>query len=433
MSKTVSGITKRNKRSIQEIKRNRKEPSEGGSGDGWSDNDSHQSGPEHQPPGRHDSHRAATFGLWFVGVVSILFVFFLFSVLFSETTVTVYPETVDISINETYAAANDNSGDSVPFSVVTVTDTIEVNATTTGTEYREAAASGDITVYNDYTTESIQLVANTRFQTSDGLIYRVREPVTVPGQSSAGDPGTVTVTVYADQPGREYNVSNARFSIPGFAGTEFETDVYAQSAGSISGGIANEVPIVSTSTQQALESDVGDQLRSQLTSAVMQDIPDGFILYDEAVFFSSSLGTADATTSEDTLLTVEGELDAVVFDARQLSSFLATNYSDDISSQSDVRIQDLENFEFSINNRDSFTPSEGASFEFSLQGDSQIVWQYDERALVRDLRGLQKDRLNEVLVNYESIQRAEVVTRPFWKQNLPDDAAEIGIQTAITR
>jgi hypothetical protein len=432
MSKSVSGITKRNKRSIQEIKRKRKEPSESGSGYDESDKDSYQSGPEHQPPGRHNSHRAATFGLWFVGVVSILFVFFLFSVLFSETTVTVYPETADISIDQTYTAANDNSEESMPFSVVTATDSLEVNATTTGTEYREEVASGDLTVYNDHTTESIQLVANTRFQTSNGLIYRARDAVIVPGQSSAGNPGTVTVTVYADEPGREYNVSSARFSIPGFTGTEFESGVYAQSSGSISGGIADEVPIVSTSTQQALETEVGDQLENQLVSAAMQDIPDGFILYDEALFFTSSLGTSNATTSEETSLTVEGELNAIVFDARQLSTYLATNYSDDISSQSDIRIQNLEDFEFSISDRDSFTPSEGASFEFSLKGDSQIVWQYDERALVRDLRGLQKDRLNEVLVNYESIQRAEVVTRPFWKQNLPDDAAEIGIQTAIT-
>ncbi|MEX2368963.1 MAG: hypothetical protein WD552_01045, partial [Candidatus Paceibacterota bacterium] len=66
-------------------------------------------------------------------------------------------------------------------------------------------------------------------------------------------------------------------------------------------------------------------------------------------------------------------------------------------------------------------------FSFSLTGDSQIVWQYDERALVRDLRGLQKDRLNEVLVNYAGIQEAEVVTRPFWKQTLPANAEEITV------
>ncbi|MEX2514888.1 MAG: hypothetical protein WD335_02030 [Candidatus Paceibacterota bacterium] len=428
MSKSVSGITQRNKRSIQEIQRHREDSGGGGSRNGG-DND-HHNGPEYQPPGRHDSQRAATFGIWFVGVVSIFFVFFLFSVLFAETTVTVYPETADINIDETYTASNANDVDGVPFSVVTAKESIAVNATTTGTEYREQAASGEITIYNDYSNETIRLVPNTRFQTDEELIYRTSEAITVPGQMSDGTPGTVIATVTADEPGADYNVSNIRFSIPGFADTVYEEDVYAESNGDISGGIAGDVPIVATSTRQALEEEVGDQLRSQLQTSVEAELPDGFILYDDAMFFSTSLGTDD---EDDTTLAVEGELQAVVFDGRQLSTFLATNYSDDISPQSNIRIQNLEDFVFEIIDRESYTPSEGSSFEFSLQGDSQIVWQFDERALVRDLRGLQKDRLNEVLVNYDSIQEAEVVTRPFWKQNLPDDAAEIGVQTVIDR
>lgn len=425
MSKSVSGITQRNKRSIQEIKRSRREhESSGGNRNGDNDHEDMN----YQPPGRHDSQRAATFGIWFVGVVSIFFVFFLFSVMFAETTVTVYPETADISINDTFTASNDSEMDAVPFSVVSVEDSVEVNATTTGSEYREAAATGDITIYNNYSTDSIQLVANTRFATTDGLIYRTREPVTVPGQSSDGDPGMVVVTIYADEPGEDYNISNTRFSIPGFEGTVYEEDVYAESNGSISGGIAGDVPIVATSTRESIQQETSEQLQSRLREALMKDLPNGFILFEDAIYFETDLRAGDNSS-----LLVEGELRAAVFDTRQLSTYLATYYSDDVSVDADIRIQDLDNFEFALIDPGSVTLSEGSRFEFTLQGESQIVWQFDERALVRDLRGLQKDRLNEVLVNYESIQEAEVVTRPFWKQNLPDDAAEIGIETVISR
>lgn len=429
MSKSVTGITQRNKRSIRDVEKKRRDAETGEGSNGGSDRRK-KSDKNHQPPGRFDSDRAATFGLWFVGVIGVFFVFFLFSVIFAETTVTVYPETADIEVDDTYVATNDGETDGVPYTVVSSDATVELAATSSGTEYREEAASGEIRIYNDYTSESIRLVPNTRFATEDGLIYRTREAVTVPGQTSSG-PGTVTATIYADEAGDDYNQSTASFSVPGFSGTAYEEDVYAETETAITGGIAGEVPVIASSTQAMLEEEASEQLRDQLVSSVTADMPDGFILYDDALFFSTAIGTDDDATSTDSTLAVTGTMEAAVFDARQLSSFLATNYSSDVSSDSDVLISDLEDYEFSVVNKDDVELAQSGSFEFTLTGSSRIVWQFDERALVRDLRGLQKDRLNEVLVNYDSIQEAEVVTRPFWKRTLPEDAPDITINTVI--
>lgn len=426
MSKSVTGITQRNKRSIREIKRQRRESDSSHQGGGGDNGNGRQSFQEQQPPGRHDSERAATFGLWFVGVVGILFLFFLFSVIFAETTVTVYPQTADISVDDTYTASND---DGIPYSVVSAEESVELTASTTGSEYREETASGEITIYNNYSSESIRLVPNTRFETSDGLIYRTQEAVVVPGQSSEDEPGTVIATVVADEPGSDYNKTNVDLSIPGFAGTAYEDEVYAESSEALSGGIAGNVPIVSSSTRQSLEETAADQLRDELSGQVREDLPEGFVLYENGKFFSTNISASTSTATTSTALTVTGQMQAVVFDGKQLSTNLATAYSDDISPEDNIRIQNLDDFNFEIIDRSSFNPAEDDSFEFNLSGDSQIVWQYDERALVRDLRGLQKDRLNDVLVNYNGIQEAEVITRPFWKQTLPEEAAEITINT----
>lgn len=428
MSKSVTGITQRNKRSIRDVERKRRDDDHRDGSGGGSDRHK-KDAPNHQPPGRFDSDRAATFGLWFVGVIGLIFLFFLFSVIFAETSVTVYPETADITVDGTYTATNDTETEGVPYSVVTAESTLELAATSSGSEYREEAASGEIRIYNDYTSESIRLVPNTRFAAPNGSIYRIREAVTVPGQTSSG-PGTVTATIYADEVGEEYNLSSGDFTIPGFAGTAYEEDVYAETETAITGGVAGEVPVVSSSTQAMLEEEAAEQLREQLVSEVIDDIPEGFILYDDALFFSTAIGSGEDGADTSTLQ-VTGTLQAAVFDDSQLSSFLATDYSSDVSSDSDILISDLENYEFSVVNKEDLNLDQTASFEFTLSGSSNIVWQFDERALVRDLRGLQKDRLNEVLVNYESIQEAEVVTRPFWKRTLPDDAAEITVNTVI--
>lgn len=428
MSRSVSGITKRNKRTIQEVERKRSKADrspldQSGNGD---------KPPRRKPPGERGSQKAATFGVWFVGIVAILFLFFLFSVVFAETTVTVYPKTAPISIDDTYTASLDDSEDAVGYSVVSAEEAVELSATSSGSEYREEVASGQITIYNDYSSQDIRLVPNTRFETEDGLIYRTRKVVVVPGQTSQG-PGTVTATVYADEPGSEYNVSQADFSIPGFNGTAYEGSVYAESNTAIDGGVAREVPVVASSTRQILEEQAADQLQNQLRNQLKEELPDGFVIYDNGTFFTTSISSNgdETNVSNDTTLTVTGQLQAIAFDGGQLSSYLATDYSNDVSPEASVRIQNLEDFSFEIQNRDDFDLSSDNSFQFSLSGDSQIVWQYDERALVRDLRGLQKDRLNEVLDNYDSVQEAEVVTRPFWKRTLPSEASEITVNTVI--
>jgi hypothetical protein len=313
--------------------------------------------------------------------------------------------------------------------VASVEEEIQLAASTTGSEYREQAASGEITIYNNYSNESLQLVTNTRFQTIDGRIYRIQEAVVVPGKSS-GQPGNITAMVYADEAGSEYNIDPTSFSIPGFEGTPYEELMYAESRTKITGGIATEVPIVATSTRQEIEEQAATQLQDQLRTKMEEELPEGFVFYDDGVFFSSEISGSSENESS-TMLSVTGRLQVVAFDGKQLATHLATDYSDNVSSEADIRIQDLADFTFSIQDKETFNIVIDSNFSFSFTGDSQIVWQYDERALVRDLRGLQKDRLNEVLVNYTGIQEAEVVTRPFWKQTLPAQAEDITINTVI--
>ena len=64
--------------------------------------------------------------------------------------------------------------------------------TATGISSSGQKAGGKITVYNNYSNAPQKLIINTRFQTSDGKIYRIREPIVIPGM------GVKEATVYAD-------------------------------------------------------------------------------------------------------------------------------------------------------------------------------------------------------------------------------------------
>lgn len=423
MSKSVSGM-KRDERSVRDIapdKQTKKQSTESDDGSG-------------KPPRRSRDKRAATYGMWFIGFVILLLLFFSFSTLFAKTTVTVTPRTAPISVDDTFTAQSSNtstsSSQALTYSVVSVSDSVSRIASSSGSEYREERAAGEITIFNEYSEEGINLVPNTRFEGPNGNIYRTRSSVTVPGRED-GSAGQITVPVLAAEAGESYNLSDdVRFSVPGFDGTPQEGQVYAELSSPITGGIAREVPVVGTSTRQQVANTVSESLRDKLASELTDQIPDGVIAYPDARFYTTetsleSEGQAQAEVS------VTGRLETVGFDRRELSIFLANNSGIDATADTNLRVQDLESFNFSIPNKSEFTPDQQTPLEFQLAGESLVVWQYNKQALARDLQSLQRNQINEVLSNYPSIQSATVNTRPFWKRSLPTDPSAIDITTKL--
>jgi hypothetical protein len=425
MNKSVSGIKRSDRRSVRDIGHH-DEPDNGQAGGGDS-TDSNGS----KPPRQSRNQRAATYGMWFIGLVIVLLLFFLFSVVFARTTVNVTPRTAPISVDNTFTAERSGTGTSsagsLNYSVVTVSETATEVASSSGSEYKEARARGEITVYNEYSQDSLQLVDNTRFQSPDGNVYRTQSAATVPG-GSAGSPGKTTVSVTADQAGARYNQpEDVRFSVPGFAGMPQEGKVYAQLSTPITGGIAKEVPAVGTSTKQQVADRVSNRLQSTLQNRLTEKISDSLIGYEPARFFSTDVSARSAESGAE--ISVVGTLKAVVFDRRGLSIFLAENAGIDVAADTNARVQDLNDFSFAVANPEEFTPGGEAPLEFQLSGESLLVWQYNKQALARDLQSLQKNQINDVLKNYPSIQSATINTRPFWKRSLPSNPEEIIIKT----
>jgi hypothetical protein len=88
-----------------------------------------------------------------------------------------------------------------------------------------------LTVVNHVSADPITLVANTRFETDDQLIFRTPQAITIPGKRGAAD-GTVEVTVVADRTGSQYDIGAARLTLPGLAANPtLYQGVYAYTSG----------------------------------------------------------------------------------------------------------------------------------------------------------------------------------------------------------
>jgi hypothetical protein len=118
-------------------------------------------------------------------------------------------------VSGTLLASSVGEENAIPFEIVRITrDDGRVVAASEETDVQKKA-SGRIVIYNNHNSSPQRLVKNTRFETPEGLIYRINESVTVPGAKIEGGekvPGSVEAEVMADIPGQKYNIGLTDFT-----------------------------------------------------------------------------------------------------------------------------------------------------------------------------------------------------------------------------
>ena len=178
----------------------------------------------------------------------VLFFIFLFGfgwyTFFPSVVVKIIPRVEQkILSSEVFSAKKPAAGDDLAFEFVQVSDEETRAIPATGVEQVDEKASGKITIFNEYSEKVQRFVKNTRFESPKGKIYRIAESVDIPGMKKSENdivPGKVTVTVYADSPGEEYNLPDTKtfFTVPGLKDSPMFKGFYAESITPIVGGFS---------------------------------------------------------------------------------------------------------------------------------------------------------------------------------------------------
>ncbi|MFA6023659.1 MAG: hypothetical protein WC777_00350 [Candidatus Gracilibacteria bacterium] len=140
-------------------------------------------------------------------------------------------------------------------------------------------ASGNLTILN---TSSIErpLVKETRFQTEDGIVFRLQAEVIVPAASSAG-PGSLVAFVVADPldangvaVGERGNIPASKFFLPGLK-EDSRDEVYAESYDAMTGGqTVSRVQITENdliAAQAQIEKDLNEKAVAALRKEVLAE------------------------------------------------------------------------------------------------------------------------------------------------------------------
>jgi hypothetical protein len=340
--------------------------------------------------------------------------------------VSVVQKTRDVSLNGSFMAKKNATSTDLAFDTISAAKDASKTIPATGDKQVETRSTGTIVIYNNYSSAPQRLIKNTRFETTDGHIFRIDESVTVPGKdTSTGAPGSVEATVFADAAGADYNIGLSDFTIPGFKSDPRYSKFFARSKTVMSGGFIGSIKTAAPADLAKAKSDTEASLKADLIKNLQSQVPQGMILFPNSIFVQYQL----ISPPDSNELKEHAVAYGVIFDSKKIGSAIAAATVGDYDPATGaVEASPIENLTFTSVPADA-KPWETGTVSFSLSGTTTITWQFDADKLRNDLAGQMKDksRIATILQAYPSIDHAEVVVRPFWKSTLPKDPEKINI------
>jgi hypothetical protein len=353
---------------------------------------------------------------------------------FAGATVLLIPkhDTLPIPTGENFSAAKNPTEGQLGFSVMKVTldDSREVNAT--GTKTVTSKASGKIVIYNEQTVIQ-RLIKNTRFESAAGKIYRINDSINVPKatvKSGKTIPGTIEVTVYADEAGVEFNSPPSDFSVPGLKNTPQAKKVYGRSNGPITGGASGTVKSVSDQELKQAGEDLRISLETKLRTKARGDLAPAQIAYDQGIIVSleePKLSSQQASGGDKAIVTESGTLYMVVFDRAALTRSVAKALVPTYGGEN-IEMTNLESLSIGLPKLTGAALVDLDRLDFTLSGTPSLVWQVDEQKVKKELLGVQKTNFNLILSQYSNIERAKASIQPIWKSTFPTEEKAITVK-----
>lgn len=374
------------------------------------------------PPQR--SHSSNSFPLLIgVALVVILIIgagFGVVSTVFHRATVTVELNSFTVTVAETFEASPD--GDLLSFTTRETQGEATTNIPQTGSTAVEERATGTVVIYNEYSTGNQRLITNTRFETPEGLIYRIKSPVVVPGYTTKDGKkvaGNIEAVVYADEAGDSYNSAATSFTIPGLKGTsQFET-MYARSKGSLTGGFVGNRAVVEKTVRDAAIAELKIEAEREAREKMEQSTTPADILLAgtvtvEFVELPDVAGEGSATIG------VRAVARAPFFSQAQLAKVIANEGG--VTYGGELMIKNSDQLALVVK------PSETkGNMSVTISGDVYMVGVYDQARLIQDLSGKDRRTIGLVLSEYPAIADMKVSVYPLWRGTVPESVEKIKV------
>ncbi len=346
-----------------------------------------------------------------------------------EARIVLYPRAVLVEATVRLTASLTPTGSDLGYQLVRLDGQNERVLPATKMEAEPTPASGLITIYNNYSARPQVLIARTRFATSDGKIYRISKPVTVPGSREVDgkiEPGAVEATVISDGVGPDYNVGPTKFTIPGFKGDPRFEGFYAESVSPMTGGAdgARLLP-KPDELKTARESMIAD-LKNRLLTEARSSLPAEMIIFPLTALETTEkivpLGENQVTVTQ------TADWAAAVFRRADLTTRLIQSLAS-YGLPPKPTIANLDGLDLLVLDRVATEIKEGR-LDFNLSGKLLAVSEIDTNDWQARLAGAARGELAALASNDQTLERYDLAFRPPWLWHFPSTREKIIIEVA---
>ena len=303
---------------------------------------------------------------------------------------------------------------------------------TKGKKHLQERASGEITVFNEYSSNPQRIVANTRFLSKDSnKLFKVKEAVTIPGFSRVEGvdvPGQVKIMVYADKIGEDYNIGNSSFYLPGLQGTAKYTSIYARSIKPISGGIDKEVSYFSESDYITAKENLLKLAKEKNANDFESKISDRSILLeetkkDENIEIETDVEVGDTADKFEMKITVKNSV--VTINREDLEKII----DEKIISKLDANKSLLENSR--IYNVHEIVINDDDQINIFVDVKQNVIENIDVDNLKFEIVNKDEENLKSYFRNIDGIKSTDISLWPFWVKKIPSSYEKINITIDI--
>ncbi|MFH0987665.1 MAG: hypothetical protein V1841_02110 [Patescibacteria group bacterium] len=362
--------------------------------------------------------------------------------------ITILPVSEKIDFDSNFLVKKDQVFDAeerlLPGTLVVKEKEVEKSFLATGQEKKIEKAKGEIVVYNE-DSQSYNFRPDTRFQTSDGKIFRQpagSDWIAIP-KGSTNNPGKVTIDVVADEAGEKYNIALSTFTLPGLKSSgDLYNKIYGKSAKAMSGGFIGETKVVSADDINKAESEMKtlqDNLAEEIQGDTLKELPSGLQFLKDSIVLTKEKITFDKKTG-DIGETFKGEakVSAYVlkFSEEDIKKIITAIVADRVKDGIEVEeVAASLKIDYKISKNDTENCSSNVEvakceMEVDFTGEESVAW----KIVVEDVRSKIKGFDEPSFESYikedmkGKIERADLNLWPFWVNKIPSKENRIFIQ-----
>lgn len=314
----------------------------------------------------------------------------------------------------------DQNLNKIPGQLFSIDKVVSQTFPATGEKDVAQKARGKITIFNKYATSSQILIATTRFESPEGLIFRTLKTVTIPGTRVINGeiiPGEIDIEVVADKPGPAYNISASKFGIPAFrerGDTNRYENFYGRSTEAMKGGVIGQAKVVTETNYNQAKETLQAQLQKEIDEGLKLQMA-GLKTIDK---LSIKIGQPESSAKTDEAagsftMSLKGSLKTVGFNQLDLNELVKQHVEK--TKNLDIIPDKIQLSYKAINFKDTEN-----LLEFTVVISGNAYAKIDTGKIKQEMTGKDENEIKSYLRSVAGVESAKVILSPFWVKSMPN-------------